>query len=251
MSNKGFMSMGVVLSTALVIAAVLAPPNANAQSNGDQTVQSAAKIGVYRDLSANESRMAAIRQDKAEIEKAIAKTNAMLAHASPAARAWVHEEGQRQARGESSGSVVAAAARARFGNNLSDMDIDQIVQMAMMQTARDSEQELHDEVVQMQAINQQKKAQREAKQKMHENQSVNRAAMQADSKPSRSRVARADLADYVVRISNDKDSLDDVSEEQQLKMQMMMDRMQKALEVMSNLAKKESDTEKSIIGNLK
>jgi len=252
MSNKELASMRSVLPLALAVAAVLAPPSANAQSDSGHTVQSAANTGVYSKLSANEARMAATRQDKAQIAAAIAKTNALMARASPPARAWVREEAQRQqARGEPSGSAVAAAARERFGSSLSDMDIDQIVQMVMMEISREAERELHDELVQMQANLREKRAQREEAQKMREIQAATRASTHAEFKPAQPRVARADLAAYVARSSDGRDNLDDMSEEQQLKMEMVMDRMQKALVAMSNLAKKESDTEKSIIGNLK
>jgi hypothetical protein len=46
-------------------------------------------------------------------------------------------------------------------------------------------------------------------------------------------------------------SLSELGEEQQLKMQMVMDRMTKADQMMSNLAKKVSDTSSGIIQNLK
>jgi len=251
MTNKGLMSLGAVLPLALAVAAVLAPPGANAQADNDQALQSSAKTGAYRDLSATELRMAQTRQDKAQIEAAMAKTNMLLARASPAVRAWVRGEGQQQARREPSGSAVAAAARARFGDDLSTMDIDELVQMVMMESSRASEQELRDQLYQMQAINQRNRAQRQAAQKMRESQSAMGTAANAESRPAQPRVARADLAAYVARAGDGKDGLADMSEEQQLKMQMVMDRMQKALEAMSNLAKKESDTGKSIIGNLK
>lgn len=254
MSNQRLMLHRVVLPLALILA-VFAPRDASAQSNSDQPVQSA-KSGVYRNVPTNESRMAATRQDAKdfnaeEVGVAIAKTRTLLFLASPAARAWVREEGQSQARREPSESAVAAAARARFGNILSTTDIDQLVQMVMMETASDAEQELHDQLAEMQGILRQKRAQREATQKMHENRSAQPATAQTQFKPSQTRITRADLAVDVPLASDGNANLDDMSEEQQLKLQMVMDRRKKALETMSNLAKKESDTANSIIGNLK
>ncbi len=251
MPNQLLMSLHVALPLALAIVAVCAPPDASAQSSSDQTVQSAAKTGVYRDLSANILGMMATRQDKAEIEAALAKTNALLGRASPAVRAWVQDEGLRQAHGNPSESAVAAAARERFGNDLSSMDIDALIQLVMMEAAQQEDQALRDQIAQMRAANQQKRAQRELTQKMHEHQSAMRSTAQAEFRPAQPRVARADLVAYVARVSDGKDSLDDLSEEQQLKMQMMMDRMSKALEAMGNLEKKMSETANSIIGNLK
>jgi len=47
------------------------------------------------------------------------------------------------------------------------------------------------------------------------------------------------------------DKLTDMSEETQLKLQMMMDRREKALEAISNMMKKMDDTQDSIIKNIK
>ena len=47
------------------------------------------------------------------------------------------------------------------------------------------------------------------------------------------------------------DSLSDLGEEAQLKLQMSMDRRSQALSTLSNVLKKTSDTSSGIIGNLK
>jgi predicted nucleotidyltransferase len=52
-------------------------------------------------------------------------------------------------------------------------------------------------------------------------------------------------------IKNNSDNLNDMTEMQQLRLQMYMDRRQKAMETISNLMKKIADTESSIIQNLK
>jgi hypothetical protein len=234
----------------LAFAAVaLAPGFAGAQSGDEQPMHSAATSAVYRGLTANESRMLAARQDKEQVAAAIVRTNTLRNRASPAARSWVASEGRQQARRDPSLSAVAADARARFGNGLSSMDIDQLVQLVMMEVARDSEQDLRDDLAGMQAINRQKQAQRDQAAKMREQEAALRASRRPLDAPVRQNVARADLAAYLERTSNGKDSLADLSEEQQLRMQ--MDRMQKALEAMSNLEKKMSDTDNAIIGNLK
>jgi hypothetical protein len=48
-----------------------------------------------------------------------------------------------------------------------------------------------------------------------------------------------------------RDSLSDLSEQQQLKLQRLTDRRAKAFETLSNLMKKFSETDQAIIGNLK
>lgn len=47
------------------------------------------------------------------------------------------------------------------------------------------------------------------------------------------------------------DSMDDLGEEQSLRMQTVMDRQSKAASTLSNLLKKSSDTTSSIVNNLK
>lgn len=250
MSDRGSMAWHVALSLALIVPGTFAPSRATAQS-GDERVQLAAKTGVYRDLSANESRMAATRQDKAQVSDAIVRSNALLSRASPAVSVWVREEAHREARREPSVSVAAEAARARFGNELASGDIDALVELVMMEISREAGQELRDELAQMQEINQEKKTQREAAQKMRDSQSAMHASMRADASAVQPRTSRAELAAYVAAHSDGEDSLDDMSEEQQLRMQAAMDRRQKAFEALSNMMKKASETESTIIGNLK
>jgi hypothetical protein len=61
----------------------------------------------------------------------------------------------------------------------------------------------------------------------------------------------AQLADLQKQTSTGMDSLGDLSQEQQLKMQMMMDQRSKLEETLSNIMKKMSDTSESIVQNLK
>lgn len=250
MSSQRLLLNRVVLPLALALA-VLAPRDASAQSGNDQAVQSAAKSGVYRDLTANESRMAATRQDKAEITAAIDKANALLGRASPAVREWVQEEARRQTHGEPSALAAEAAARERFGGDLSGMDVEALVQLVMFQAAQQAEQELRDQIAQMRAANQQKRAQREAAQKMHKDQAASRDAIHAEYAHAETSGSRADLDANDASDKDDIDSLGDLTEMQQLRLQVYMDRRQKAYEMLSNVMKKQSDMQDTIIGNLK
>ena len=250
MSNQSTMCMGVVLLAALAATALLASAVAGAQSNDDQAVQSAAKPGVYRDLQANLERMAASRNDKAEIDAAVARMDALLARASPAVRGWLQVEGQQQAHSSPSESAIAAAAQARFGNNLSTVDIDALVQLLFAEIAHDAEQELRDQLAQMRAINQQKQAQRDATQKLRQQQAMQSGA-NVRFVAAQPGYDRAELFAYVARVSDGKDHLDDMSEIDQMRLQAIMERRQKALEILANLMRKQADTADSIIDNLK
>ena len=61
----------------------------------------------------------------------------------------------------------------------------------------------------------------------------------------------ADVAQNAKQLLDQRDSLSDLSQEQQLKMQMIMERMTKADTAASNLMKKLSETLDQIIGNIK
>ncbi len=55
----------------------------------------------------------------------------------------------------------------------------------------------------------------------------------------------------VAKPQTNNDSVNEMSEEQQLKLQMQMDRKKKAQETLSNQEKKNSDTDSAIIKNMK
>lgn len=251
MFDQVLMSLRVSLPFALAAAAALAPALAIAQSIDNRAVQSAERIGADRNLSANESRMRATGEDQAQVAAALAATDAVLARASPEVRVWVRAEGQRQAQSEPSQSAVEAAARGRFGSDLSTVDINLLIQLVMAETSRQAEQDLRDQLAQMQAANQRKRAHREAAQTLRQDRADLRDGTRPGSRPVQPSDSRAALAAYVASVSDGRDTLAEMGEMQQLRLQMHMDRRQKALEVLSNLLKKVSDTQDTIIGNLK
>ena len=251
MSNPMLISMRVALRLALAAAVAITPALATAQLNDDQAVQAAAKSGIDRDLPVLESGMAATGEEKAQLSTTVAKYDALMARASPAVRDWVRTEGRQQAQGQPSQSAIAAAARARFGNDLFSIDIDALVGLILMESARESEQELRDQLAQMQKSNRQKQAQREAAQKMRQDRSALQDKSRAEYRAAQPIDSRAALAAYVARVSDGKDSRSEMSEMDQMQLQMVMDRRQKALEMLRHLMKKLSDTQNIIISNLK
>lgn len=60
-----------------------------------------------------------------------------------------------------------------------------------------------------------------------------------------------ELETQVEDIKRERDSLSEISEMQSLRMQMMMDRLSKAISTISNIMKKLSETSSGIIQNLK
>jgi tRNA U34 5-carboxymethylaminomethyl modifying GTPase MnmE/TrmE len=152
---------------------------------------------------------------------------------SAPAKAWVQSEAKVIAgRNLSPTAMVSMAqsdAKSRFaGQDVSNMAIEDLVMLVMMTISQDAQNDLKSQLAQMQQANQQKKAQRAAVSAQQQQQ----AAMK-DS------------------IKHHADQLGDLSQEQQLKMQMTMDRMSKAEQALTNIMKKSSDTSSQILQNLK
>lgn len=64
-------------------------------------------------------------------------------------------------------------------------------------------------------------------------------------------VSQADVEKEVEALKSQLDSLADLSEESQLRLQIIMDRIAKAFQTLSNIMKKSSETASAIIQNLK
>ena len=168
--------------------------------------------------------------------------------------------------------------------SLGNGDIEALVLLVMMQASKSAEEDLKAIMAKVKATNEQKKALRDAMTKLNENrQAVTR--VQADSfklllqnrpviqktntttvQPVRTvprdtirtgklltseKVTMQEADDLKIKLQTNHDSLSELSEEQQLKMQMVMDRMTKANSAASNMMKKFSDAAASIIQNLK
>ncbi len=143
----------------------------------------------------------------------------------PGLREWVESEGQRRARSEAEPhpDELRAAVRERLqGQSFSDVDVEALVQLVLVQCAAQAEADLRDLTAAMQA---QKERRGSARQ------------------PDNAITPTARSVQPVQRV--DRESL------QQLKLQQAMDRREKALEVLANLLKKQSDTSMSAIQNLK
>jgi hypothetical protein len=187
--------------------------------------------------------------------------------------------------------ALRAAIRQRFADSLAQKmsratgtataqgDIDAVVMIVMEQAAQDSEQELQAQMQQMQTAMNQKQALRQLEDEMRQAM----AQMQAVAKnapcktafcqalPARldglsrssaglphpihlqapSNITGQQLASLEAQLKQSLDSASDMNEQLQLEVQMSMDQRSKALEMLSNIEKTESDTQNSIVQNLK
>ena len=208
----------------------------------------------------------------------------LAAGLSPSVRSWVEAEGRKAGRSVRAGTFDAAAVRAaahsRFaGQIFADMDIEALVMLVMMRAARDAEDDLRAIMAEMKAAN-------AAKQKLRDligkvNKDVAQNAGKRDGDPcrppqcgvgraalsevqpalaaARARVAFAqqdvatirDLRALQDELKGKLDSLNEMSEMTSLRLQMMMDRRPKFISTLSSIMKRISDTQSSIVQNLK
>jgi hypothetical protein len=230
----------------------------------------------------------AIRPVPPEVAK---RAETLRASLQPSARSWIEQQAQIEAkRPVPNADALRAAIRQRFAASLSQgasrqagttgqTDIDSVVMIVMEQAAQDSEQDLQAQMQQMQEAMKEKQALRQLVDEMQ--QAV--AQMQASAKnaacktafcqalPSRldelsrssarlphpihlqasSNITGQQLATLDAQLKQAGDSVSDMSQQMQLELQMTMDRRSKALEALSNIEKSASDTQKSIVQNLK
>lgn len=181
----------------------------------------------------------------------------------PRSRAFV---GQEAAKIASSGSFSVAQIRmdiqgAGLGS-AGDGDIDAIVQLVLLQASVDAEADLRDQIAGMQATINQKKAAREAAGAAHKNAQALKAQAGADyNRPNAVGLiaapaytldsALASLDERIAADQDDLDSLNELGEIQQLRLQALADQRSKALQLLSNLMKAASDTNADITQNLK
>jgi hypothetical protein len=162
-------------------------------------------------------------------DEAVRQNGKLAANLSPSARAKLRSAAAALAvTAKQQPAMTATQMQSKARNlvvrafpNLQGMDIDAVVFMVMMQCAQDQESDLQQVMRQTQQNSLAKQA--------------TRAEGQATS---------ASQANSVSQLS-------DVSETQSLELQMLMDQRSKLLQAISNVMKSGSDTQASVIANLK
>jgi hypothetical protein len=180
----------------------------------------------------------------------------LIAKLNPQARAWLKQEAMREAASNIASDAVATQAvrSAGPGLNLAGMSIEDAVMLVMMIVSRDADEDMRRMLTEMENARRQKQAMRQTIQNQKAAQaSVNSQLRQEyAAQQARPKIARSAALDaYLTGQNVSYDSLSDMSQEQQLKLQMALDRRTKALQTLSNILKKTSDTSQGIIQNLK
>jgi len=164
--------------------------------------------------------------------------------------------------------------------NFNNMDVEALVALVMMQSAKDQEQEMKNMMEEMKKRNEEKQKLRETQEVMEQNKNAMSKQMldsfkllttskpNTVAKPQTTRVQTAPAATklntpVVTKVSDAEvkevqdaikakdDSINEMSKEQSLQMQKQMDRRSKMMETISNQMKKNADTQNSIIQNMK
>jgi hypothetical protein len=205
----------------------------------------------------------------------------------PSAKAWVEQQAHLESLKPTSPDApsIEAAVYNRFpalntrGSSVKAGDINALVVIVMMQTLTESEKDLQDMMLKMQIIT-------DAKQKLRDLLSQTQLEIKANEsldakemcqtalckslpanlgdisnatgnlqKPVRisipAKLTFADLRTLPTQFQSNIDSLSDIGQAQQLQIQMLMDRRSKLIETMSNIMKSISDTQSTIIQNIK
>ena len=190
-----------------------------------------------------------------EFDDASARFADMLAALSPQARAWVEQEAARaRASNTVSEAHLSQAVRSAGSEvNLVSITVDDLVQMIMMQISRDADEDMRQLLADMKT-SLKEKATREAIEKQTAAKAPVNSQLRQEfvGKQARPTIPRsAALDDFLASQKVSYDSLGDMSQEQQLKLQMALEHKSKAESAASNVMKKTSDTESGIIRNIK
>lgn len=157
---------------------------------------------------------------------------------------------------------------------LNNNDIEAIAFLILMEASKSAQEDLKAIMTKVKSINEQKKEQRELLAKMQRQKSMTpeqldsfnlsrskTIAIQKKQNPDTVKFVRSvafkksptktEINAMVDQIKKDLDSMNEMSELDQIRLQMLMDRRSKMMETLSNLMKKFSDTKEDIIKNMK
>ncbi|MCX6895860.1 MAG: hypothetical protein NTZ16_10260 [Verrucomicrobia bacterium] len=194
-----------------------------------------------------------------QIQEQAKAVHARLAPAlKPAVREWVSQEAKKVSRNPKlNEAAVKADIQNRFaGQTLASGDIEALVFIVMMEATKDANEDLKALMAATKAANEKKAAQRQAAGNLKKDEAGIKAAARQEAAGTAStnlqiRAHAINVKPSARASAAQPDSMGDMSEEQQLRLQMAMDRRAKVEEILSNVMKKMSDTQSNIVGNLK
>ncbi len=156
-------------------------------------------------------------------------------------------------------SLTIALKNNKQAAGLQSYDIEALVMLIIMEASKDANQDLKDMLAEMKKNNDQKNQMRESNQLMKQQQLKIKDSLRKDYNTStaiqtvkpKDSISKASTNISKIKLEDKKDSFADLNEEQQLRMQLYMERKNKAEAAISNLMKKIAETQNQIIQNLK
>jgi len=180
------------------------------------------------------------------------RLNARLsARIQPSVRSWITLEANKL-RGQSvvDENRLRADIAARFkGQNLGSNDIDAIAFLVIMQATRDADSDLKATMEKVKATNESKRKTQEFAAPLKSAQTPARQGSPAMMKGGPAGPVKAGTAPE--NTAQNLDSMNEMSEMNSLRMQMMMDRRSKFISTLSNIMKKITTTQETLVQNLK
>lgn len=196
---------------------------------------------------------------------------------------WINNTAREMnAKNQPADSAMGKAQAYGVLGSMNGQDIEAIAFLVLMQAAKSAQEDLKAIMAQVKNINEQKQKLRSASELLKNTQAITRIRLdslkniaaqtqviQTNNKALRQQpvmdnsakttklsrtnntVTKADLDALKDEIKNDLDSMSEMGEMESLRLQMAMDRMSKMMSTLSNILKKISDTQQSIIQNLK
>ena len=178
----------------------------------------------------------------------------LMAAANPVKRNWVYKTAVKY-RGKEITELKAMSEASNASAVLGSMtegDIEAMAFLVLMQASKTGNDDLKTIMAEMKTVNNAKVNQR--KQIQSNASTKNNIILKARDENAvvkKDTLKRTSLNPNLRLQPSKKDDLNEMGEEQQLRMQMAMDRRSKMMEAISNLLKKIADTEDQIIQNIK
>jgi hypothetical protein len=148
---------------------------------------------------------------------------------------------------------IAAAVTEAIGtvgiDNFGDADIEAIAFIVLSEAVKSEQADLRMVMAEIKHINEQKESLRDHANELNDIRSD--ALENCIDNPNCDRATLAAIDARLAQLDSDKDSLSELGEEQQLRLQSIMDRKQRLVQTLSNILKKTSDTAQAITQNLK
>ncbi len=174
----------------------------------------------------------------------------------------------------SEADVMTKAKSYGASGNLNDQDIEAIAFLVLMEASKSAQEDLKAIMANVKSINEQKAKLRNAMSKINSSRTISNVqldsfslvinqakALQKGKNPDTVKLVRPapvkriatkkEIDATVETMKSDLDSMSEMGEMESLRLQMAMDRKSKAMEALSNLLKKISETQNTIIQNLK